>query len=173
MIDKLFKRRSYDEMLDWKRTSNGESALMIDGTGRVGKPTTSEAFARNEYDDYLIMDFVKASRDLKDNFDNIGNMDVFFRNLFLFTGKELKSNNCVIVFDEVLRFPKAREAIEYLVKDGRYSYIETGSLISIKKKSHDSVIPSEEEREGAVAHRTPYGTQGISLPFHQGLLCSL
>lgn len=146
MSNITFKRKFYDEMLDWKNTSEKSSALMIDGARRIGKSTIAETFAKNEYDDYLIIDFVTASKEIKQNFENIGNMDVFFRNLFLFSGKELKSNNSVIIFDEVQRFPKAREAIKYLVKDGRYSYIETGSLISIKKKSQEIVIPSEEDK---------------------------
>lgn len=141
-----FKRKFYDEMLEWKNTSAGTSALMIDGARRIGKSTIAESFAKNEYDDYLFIDFVNASKEIKDNFDNIGNMDVFFRNLFVFVGKSLKSKNSVIIFDEVQKFPRAREAIKYLVKDGRYHYIETGSLISIKKKSHEIVIPSEEDK---------------------------
>ena len=133
-------------MLDWKKTSAGNSALMIDGARRIGKSTIAETFAKNEYDDYLVIDFITASKEIKENFDNIGKPDVFFRNLFIFAGKELKSNNSVIIFDEVQKFPKAREAIKYLVKDGRYQYIETGSLISIKKKSQEIVIPSEEDK---------------------------
>lgn len=146
MSEMTFKRKFYDEMLEWKETSNGTSALMIDGARRVGKSTVAETFAKNEYDDYLLIDFVNASQEIKDNFENLGNMDVFFRNLFLFAGKSLKSNNSVIIFDEVQKFPRAREAIKYLVKDGRYHYIETGSLISIKKKSQEIVIPSEEDK---------------------------
>lgn len=142
----LFKRKFYNEMLDWKNTSCGSSALMIDGARRIGKSTIAEEFAKNEYDDYLLIDFITVPKEVKENFDNINNLDVFFRNLFLFTGKELTSRNSVIIFDEVQKFPKAREAIKYLVKDGRYSYIETGSLISIKKRSQDIVIPSEEDR---------------------------
>lgn len=143
---RTFKRKFYDEMLEWKQTSSHASALMIDGARRIGKSTIAEAFAKNEYKDYLVIDFVTASKDIKDNFDNVGNPDVFFRNLFLFAGKELKPGNSVIIFDEVQKFPKAREAIKYLVKDGRYHYIETGSLISIKKKSQEILIPSEEDR---------------------------
>ncbi|MEE1213028.1 MAG: ATP-binding protein [Treponema sp.] len=146
MSEITFKRKFYDEMLDWKNTSAGSSALMIDGARRIGKSTIAETFAKNEYDDYLIIDFVTASKEIKENFDNIGKLDTFFRNLFIFAGKELKSNNSVIIFDEVQKFPKAREAIKYLVKDGRYHYIETGSLISIKKKSQEIVIPSEEDK---------------------------
>lgn len=141
-----FKRKFYEEMLEWKQNSAKSSALMIDGARRVGKSTIAETFAKNEYDDYLIIDFVTASKDIKDNFENIGNLNTFFRNLFLFAGKELKSENSVIIFDEVQKFPKAREAIKYLVQDGRYSYIETGSLISIKKKSQEILIPSEEDK---------------------------
>lgn len=141
-----FRRKFYDEMLEWKNTSARTSALMIDGARRIGKSTIAETFAKNEYDDYLIIDFITASKDIKDNFDNIGNLDEFFRNLFVFSGKELKTSNSVIIFDEVQKFPKAREAIKYLVKDGRFSYIETGSLISIKKKSQEIVIPSEEDK---------------------------
>lgn len=146
MSERTFRRKFYDEMLEWKNTSCGSSALMIDGARRIGKSTIAETFAKNEYDDYLIIDFVTASREIKENFDNIGNMDIFFRNLFLFTGKELMPGKAVIIFDEVQKYPKAREAIKYLVKDGRYNYIETGSLISIKKKSQEIVIPSEEDR---------------------------
>ncbi len=141
-----FKRKFYDVMLEWKKKSNGSSALMIDGARRVGKSTIAEEFAKNEYDDYLIIDFVNASKEIKDTFEKLGNIDEFFRDLFLFAGKGLKSNNSVIIFDEVQKFPRAREAIKYLVKDGRYHYIETGSLISIKKKSQEIVIPSEEEK---------------------------
>ena len=98
MSEITFKRKFYDEMLEWKMNSNGKSALMIDGARRVGKSTIAEEFAKNEYDDYLLIDFVNASKDIKDNFDNLGNMDVFFRNLFLFSGTReflyfIKNNN--------------------------------------------------------------------------------
>lgn len=141
-----FKRKFYKEMLEWKNTSNGCSALMIDGARRIGKSTLAETFAKNEYDDYLIIDFAIAPREIKENFENIGKLDIFFRNLFLFTGKEFKPGRCVIIFDEVQKFPLARQSIKYLVKDGRYDYIETGSLISIKKKSQEILIPSEEDK---------------------------
>ena len=146
MNGKPFKRKFYDEMLEWKNSSGKTSALMIDGARRIGKSTIAEVFAKNEYDDYLIIDFAIASEEIKENFNNIGKMNVFFRNLFLFSGKELKTENSVIIFDEVQMFPKAREAIKYLIKDGRYIYIETGSLISIKKKSQQILIPSEEDK---------------------------
>ena len=121
---------------------------MIDGARRVGKSTVAEEFAKREYRQYLIIDFAVAGDDVKACFrDDIGNMDVFFRNLFVFTGKkELPRRESVIVFDEVQKYPLARQAIKYLVKDGRYDYIETGSLISILKKSREIVIPSEEEK---------------------------
>lgn len=146
MAEITFKRKFYDVMLDWKNSSKGSTALMIDGARRIGKSTVAEAFAKKEYSDYLIIDFAIASKEVKDNFENIGNPDVFFRNLFLYTGKNLKPKNSVIIFDEVQRFPLARQAIKYLVKDGRYDYIETGSLISIKKKSQEITIPSEEDK---------------------------
>ena len=144
MSDHVFRRKFYDVMLEWKNTSNGKSALMIDGARRIGKSTIAETFAQNEYDDYLLIDFVTASKEIKDCFENIGKIDEFFRLLFLYTEKTLVPGNTVIVFDEVQKFPLARQAIKYLVKDGRYHYIETGSLISIKKTSREILIPSEE-----------------------------
>jgi len=141
----VFKRKIYDELLQWKNISNGQSALMLEGARRIGKSTIVEAFAQNEYTDYLILDFAKESKDVKQNFvDNIGDLDTFFRNLFLLKGKVLPEGKSVIIFDEVQLFPTARQAIKYLVKDGRFHYIETGSLISIKKNVKDILIPSEE-----------------------------
>jgi hypothetical protein len=143
----FFKRKIYDIIKEWKDLSNGSSALLIEGARRIGKSTVAEEFAKREYDDYLILDFARESSDVKDNFvENIGNPDAFFRNLFLLKGKALNGANCVIIFDEVQLFPQARQAIKYLVADGRYDYIETGSLISIKKNVKDILIPSEEYR---------------------------
>jgi hypothetical protein len=143
----FFKRKIYDKIKEWKDLSNGSSALLIEGARRIGKSTVAEEFAKREYDDYLILDFARESSDVKDNFiENIGNPDAFFRNLFLLKGKALNGANCVIIFDEVQLFPQARQAIKYLVADGRYDYIETGSLISIKKNVKDILIPSEEYR---------------------------
>lgn len=144
----MFKRKLYDKMLVWKEMSCGRTALMIDGARRVGKSTIAEEFAKREYGNHLIIDFAIANDDIKSCFrDDIGDLDVFFRNLFVFSGtRKLPERNSVIIFDEVQRFPLARQAIKYLVKDGRYDYIETGSLISILKKSKDIVIPSEEEK---------------------------
>lgn len=141
----MFKRKIYSEILKWKEESEGTSALLIEGARRIGKSTVVEEFAKNEYKDYLIIDFSIAEQALKDNFDNIGNMDTFFRNLFIIVGKTLTKRESVIIFDEVQLFPKARQAIKHLVKDGRYDYIETASLISINKNVKDILIPSEEE----------------------------
>ena len=121
------------------------SAVMVEGARRVGKSTVVEEFAKKEYDDYILIDFSTAEQAVKDNFENIGNMDTFFRNLFVLTGKTLENRKGVIIFDEVQFFPKARQSIKQLVKDGRYDYIETGSLISIQKNVKDILIPSEEE----------------------------
>ena len=140
----LFKRKIYETMKKWKELSAGSSALLIEGARRVGKSTTAEHFARNEYEDYLILDFSAEAKDVRDNFDNIGNPEAFFRNLFLLKGKELPPKKSVIIFDEVQLFPLARQAIKHLVKDGRFDYIETGSLITIKKNVQNILIPSEE-----------------------------
>ena len=117
------------------------------GARRIGKSTIVEEFAKREYDDYMILDFAKENKDIKNNFiENIDDMDTFFRNLFLLKGRSLKGKRCVLIFDEVQLFPLARQAIKYLVADGRYEYIETGSLISIRKNVKDILIPSEEYR---------------------------
>ncbi len=142
-----FKRKIYDKLLKWKNESNGKSAILVEGARRVGKSTIVEEFARNEYDDYILLDFAKETKDIKQNFEeNIGDLTAFFRNLFIIKGKDLPERKAVIIFDEVQLFPLARQAIKYLVADGRYDYIETGSLISIKKNVKDILIPSEEEK---------------------------
>ena len=141
----MFKRKIYSDILKWKEESEGSSALLIEGARRIGKSTVVEEFARNEYKDYVIIDFSIAEQALKDNFDNIGNIDTFFRNFFLIVVKTLPQRESVIVFYEVEFFTKARQAIKHLVKDGRFDYIETGSLISINKNVKDILIPSEEE----------------------------
>lgn len=141
----IFKRKIYDKMKEWKTLSNGKSALLLEGARRIGKSTIAEEFAQNEYKDYIILDFAKEGKEIKTNFeDNIGDLNNFFRNLFLLKGKMLPERDSVIIFDEVQLFPKARQAIKYLVADGRYDYIETGSLISIKRNVKDILIPSEE-----------------------------
>ena len=139
------KRKIYSKLLDWKSVSNGRSAVMIDGARRVGKSWIAEEFAKNEYEGYLLIDFAKASKDVKGFFmDYLEDLDTFFMYLLGAYHVELKPRKSVIIFDEVQRFPRAREAIKYLVADGRYDYIETGSLISIRKNVNNIVIPSEE-----------------------------
>lgn len=143
----IFKRKIYSKLLEWKNLSAGNSAVLLEGARRIGKSTIVEEFAKKEYDDYIILDFAKENKDIRNNFiENIGDLDTFFRNLFLLKGRRLKGKKCVLIFDEVQLFPLARQAIKYLVADGRYEYIETGSLISIRKNVQDILIPSEEYR---------------------------
>ena len=140
------KRKIYNKLLEWKHESNGEYALLIDGARRVGKSYIVRQFAEKEYRSYVILDFNLVSKSIKDLFENdLDNLDRFFTYLSNYTGKTLYTRDTLIVFDEVQQYPKARAAIKYLVKDGRYDYIETGSLISIKKNVEGIVIPSEEE----------------------------
>ena len=141
----MFRRKIYKELKNWKEESDGMSAILIEGARRIGKSTLVTEFAKREYKDYLLIDFSTCEEAIKTNFENIGKLDVFFRNLFILTEKVLQPNEAVIIFDEVQLFPKARQAIKQLVKDGRYHYIETGSLISINKNVKDILIPSEEE----------------------------
>lgn len=141
----MFKRKIYDKMKKWKEESDGMSALLIEGAGRIGKSTVVTEFAKNEYKEFLLIDFSICEEAIKTNFDNIGNLDMFFRNLFVLMEKVLPVGQSLIVFDEVQLFPKARQAIKQLVKDGRYHYVETGSLISINSNVKDILIPSEEE----------------------------
>lgn len=143
----VFKRKAYDKLLEWKHKSDGKSAVLLEGARRIGKSTLAETFAQNEYEDYILLDFAREDKVMRQNFqENIGDMDIFFRNLFLLKGKSLPPKKAVIIMDEVQLFPFARQAIKYLVADGRYDYIETGSLISIKKNVQDILIPSEEYR---------------------------
>ena len=140
------KRKIYNKLLNWKKESNGEYALLIDGARRVGKGCRVRRSADHEYSSYVILDFNLVSKSIKDLFENdLDNLDRFFMYLSNYTGKTLYTRDTLIVFDEVQQYPKARAAIKYLVKDGRYDYIETGSLISIKKNVEGIVIPSEEE----------------------------
>ncbi|MCD7728400.1 MAG: DUF4143 domain-containing protein [Clostridia bacterium] len=140
------KRKAYDALLQWKKESNGTTALLIDGARRVGKSHLAEYFATKEYKSYILINFSKASKALKDIFLNdLMDLDLFFNKLSLMFGKELYTRQSLLIFDEVQRFPRAREAIKFLVEDGRYDYIETGSLISLKQNTKDIVIPSEEE----------------------------
>lgn len=140
-----FKRRAYNEMLAWKQETHGARALLVEGARRVGKSTLVSEFAHREYANSLIIDFSEASEDLKDLFVQYrSDVDSFFMYLQVYTGVALPPRESVVVFDEVQRFPPAREFIKQLVADGRYDYIETGSLISIKRNVENIVIPSEE-----------------------------
>ena len=139
------KRKIYDKMLKWKRVSNGKTAVMLDGARRVGKSYIAEEFAKNEYEAYLLIDFAKVTSKVKRYFNEyLEDLDTFFMYLLSAYKVDLPKGKSVIIFDEVQRFPRAREAIKYLVADGRYHYIETGSLISIRKNVKNIVIPSEE-----------------------------
>lgn len=141
-----FNRKAYNSLLEWKRNSNGESALLIEGARRVGKSYLSRRFAQNEYESYIYLDFANIEKEIIDLFENeMSNLDVFFLKLQSFYGVRLETRKSCIVFDEVQRYPRARQMIKYLVADGRYDYIETGSLISIKQNVQDIVIPSEED----------------------------
>ena len=145
-MDRVFKRKLYAELLDWKRTSNGKTALLIEGARRVGKSTLVEQFARQEYETYILVDFNKAPKHVKELFEDLTDLNKIFLRLQQHYHIVLKPRKSVIVFDEVQNCPLARQAIKYLVQDGRYDYIETGSLISIKKNTQHITIPSEEER---------------------------
>lgn len=140
----IFKRKIYNELLQWKQTDEGRTAVLIQGARRVGKSTIAEEFATNEYESYILVDFAACSTEIRDLFNDVSDLNRIFMRLQLEYGVELKERKSVIIFDEVQLAPKARQAIKYLVKDGRYDYIETGSLISIRKNVKDILIPSEE-----------------------------
>lgn len=141
----VFKRRFYSKLLDWKAESHGSTAALIEGARRIGKSTLCREFAKNEYKSFILIDFALISKKIKDMFYNhLDDLDTFFMLLQSSFGVTLYERNSVIIFDEVQKFPRAREAIKYLVADGRYDYIETGSLISIKENVKDIIIPSEE-----------------------------
>ena len=142
----IFRRKLYDKMLQWKEGRKGSSALLVKGARRVGKSTLVEEFAKNEYESYILIDFSETSTEIEELFENMMDLNYFFfrlQNIFHVTLIERKS---VIIFDEVQLQPLARQAIKHLVKDGRYDYIETGSLLSIKKNVQNILIPSEETR---------------------------
>lgn len=142
-----FKRKIYDKLLQWKNNDKGKCAILIEGARRVGKSTICEEFGKREYKSYLVIDFAIASNEVKDLFENkLTDLNTFFMLLSAYSGISFYERDTLIIFDEVQRFPKARQAIKYLVKDGRYDYIETGSLISIKENIKDIVIPSEERK---------------------------
>lgn len=142
----MFKRKIYKKILDWKKTSGGKSALLIEGARRVGKSTIVESFAKNEYKSYIRIDFAFAPKNIQMLFEDMNNLDYFFLQLQLQYGVDLHERDSLIIFDEVQFNPLARQAIKLLVEDGRYDFIETGSLISIRKNVDKILIPSEERK---------------------------
>ncbi len=141
----MLKRKIYDTLAEWKKSSAGKTVLLIDGARRVGKSYIAEEFAKNEYESYILLDFNRAARSVLDLFDAyLDDLDTFFLFLSQYYGVKLVERKSLIIFDEVQLFPRARAALKYLVADGRYDYIETGSLMSIKKNAKDILIPSEE-----------------------------
>jgi len=143
---RIFKRKIYDRMLHWKQERDGKTALLVKGARRVGKSTIVEAFARQEYESYMLIDFAKASDEVKSLFNDLMDLDYIFLRLQAIYNVVLYERRSVIIFDEVQKCPLARQAIKYLVQDHRYDYIETGSLISIRKNTEGIIIPSEETR---------------------------
>ncbi|MGM9600744.1 MAG: ATP-binding protein [Faecousia sp.] len=142
----MLKRKIYNSLVAWKQKSNGTTALLIDGARRVGKSFIVEQFAKNEYKSYIIIDFGNAPQDILDLFVNdSADLDLFFAKLAAFYSTVLHRRESLIVFDEVQQYPRARQLIKYLVADGRYDFLETGSLIRLKKNVKDIIIPSEEE----------------------------
>ena len=141
----VFKRKIYDRLLEWKKISDGTSALLVEGARRIGKSTIVEEFAKNEYESYILIDFTKASKEVYTLFNDISDLSYLFMRLQLIYHKDLIERKSLIIFDEVQFCPKARQAIKHLVADHRYDYIETGSLISIRKNVKDILIPSEEQ----------------------------
>lgn len=140
----IFKRKLYDEMLEWKHGSAGRTAMLIKGARRVGKSTLAKTFAEKEYQSYIAIDFTSCTQEVRTLFDDISDLDFIFMRLQMIFGVDLQERKSVIVFDEVQECPRARQAIKHLVADGRYDYIETGSLISIRQNVKDILIPSEE-----------------------------
>jgi len=146
MKKSIFARKIYREILEWKENRSDKYALLVKGARRVGKSTIVEEFAKKEFKSYIMIDFAHVSKDIKDLFEDTYDLDFFFLQLQQLSGTKLYEKESVIIFDEVQLLPKARQAIKYLVADGRYKYIETGSLLSIKKNTKDILIPSEEHK---------------------------
>lgn len=146
MPKSVFRRKIYNEILEWKEKRSDKYALLIKGARRVGKSTIAEEFAKKEFKSYILIDFAHTSKEIIELFGDTYNLDFFFLQLQQLTGVRLYEKESVIIFDEVQLLPKARQAIKYLVADGRYKYIETGSLLSIKKNTKDILIPSEEHK---------------------------
>ena len=141
----ILKRKMYNKLLTLKKELNGKKAFLIEGARRIGKSTICEEFGKNEYKSYILIDFAKCPDEVKGYFQkHMNDLDTFFMLLSTYYGVKLFERESLIIFDEVQMYPKARECIKYLVADGRYDYIETGSLISIKENVKNIVIPSEE-----------------------------
>ena len=142
----IFKRKIYQKMLDWKNKRKGETALLIQGARRIGKSTIVRQFVENEYETYILIDFSKAKKEVFALFEDLSDIDYIFMRLQVIYKVKLIERKSAIVFDEVQKQPLARQAIKHLVADGRYDFIETGSLISIKKNVEDIVLPSEKSK---------------------------
>lgn len=142
----MIKRKIYQKILRWKESTNGTKALLIEGARRIGKSTIAEEFGKKEYKSYILIDFNKATKKMMEIFEDLNNLDVFFQTIMLEYNTRLFERDSLIIFDEIQKFPKAREAVKYLVADGRYDYIETGSLISIRENVDNITIPSEERK---------------------------
>ncbi len=141
----MFERKVYNQLIQWKNETNGNKAILIEGARRIGKSTVVEEFAKNNYKSYILIDFSKVKESIKEAFNNLlDNLDSFFMILSVEYDTPLYKRESVFIFDEVQCFPRARQAIKHLVKDGRYDYIETGSLISIRENTKNILIPSEE-----------------------------
>lgn len=142
----MFKRKIYNKLIEWKNKSSGKTALLIEGARRIGKSTVAETFGKNEYESYILIDFAFAPQHIQNLFEDMSDLDYFFLQLQLQYGVRLINRKSLIIFDEIQFNPLARQAIKILVKDGRYDYIETGSLISIKKNIQNILLPSEERK---------------------------
>ena len=142
----MFQRKIYNQFIKWKQESDGKTALLIEGARRIGKTTVVEEFAKREYKSYILIDFSKASKEVRELFEDVSDLNYIFLRLQLIFNVDLYERNSLIIFDEVQLCPMARQAIKHLVKDHRYDYIETGSLISIQKNIKDILLPSEERK---------------------------
>jgi len=142
----MFERKIYRQLYEWKQSRRGSTALLLEGQRRVGKSTLVEEFGRNEYESYVLIDFSTCSQDIRNLFRDVSDLNFFFLQLQLLTGVRLIERKSLVIFDEVQLWPLARQAIKTLVKDHRYDYIETGSLISLQKNVRNILIPSEEQR---------------------------
>ena len=170
--ERIFKRKIYDRLLKWKQESNGKTALLIEGARRIGKSTIVEEFAKKEYESYILIDFTKCSQEVKDLFNDVSDLNYIFLRLQLIYGVRLMERKSLIIFDEVQFQPLARQAIKSFVENRMYDYIETGSLISIRKNTAGILIPSEEKRISMYPmdyeeFRWALGDTGLS-PLHAG-----